>query len=416
MSNNTHIASDVVFIPDIHRVVLTIAYSIIAALGVPANLMILIIIIWNKKLRQLPLNQYIVTLAFTDLLTCGLSAPFYIFSLNVVPNSDILQSGVLCKGFLTVTYSSGMLTVSALAALSLDRCLAIIKPYLYHKYITSKKVFVLNICLLIQVVTIMLPASIMKGLIVNNTVQGLVCILLIQNMNLVHVTLCIVANVIFPLLLITLCNTIVFKIAKKQYKKITADLARNRANTTSCSTSVMSYSARTSSICTSLGVGRAGKIHVVLSTQVESENKPDDTLEERHANKPSFEVTHPAQEECDGTEKSKTNKKSILHSLKRKDSKHKEKDLKSSISRFKFQYRIYISTLSMIILLFILWSPFPVIRVMAMLSYNELATHYGFLYSTLGTTILSLINPFVIFITRREFQKYACFKQRKITP
>ncbi|XP_057295679.1 somatostatin receptor type 2-like [Hydractinia symbiolongicarpus] len=410
MSNKTHIAYDVLLIPDIHRVVLTIAYSIVAALGVPANLMILIIIIWNKKLRQLPLNQYIVTLAFTDLLTCGISAPFYIFSLNVVPNSDVLQNGVLCKGFLTVTYSTGMLTVSALAALSMDRWLAIIKPYIYCKYITSEKVCILNICLLLQVILTMLPATIIKGYIVNNNVQGLVCIFRTDGTNIVYSSYVIAVNVVLPLLAITLCNTVVFKVAREQYKKIKVDGTQQQENISKCAPSVIANFSEVESV---------KNVYMSLN---QGENQNNSRNEIKIKNATCFEITHFIQGLC--TNDKATSSTAILSAanqnfhnrkaFKEQKSKNKEKDLKSSISRFKFQYRIYISTLSMIILLFIFWSPFPVIRVLERLGYNEQMTQYGFLYSTLGTTILSLINPFVIFITRREFQKYTCFK-RKIT-
>ncbi|XP_057295680.1 somatostatin receptor type 4-like [Hydractinia symbiolongicarpus] len=402
MLNTTHVDTDVELLTDVHRILLTVMYSIIVVFGVPANLMILIIIIWNKKLRQLPLNQYIVTLAFTDLLTCGLAAPFYIFSLNVVPNSNVLQNGVLCKGFLTVTYSTGMLTVSALAALSIDRYLAIVKPFLYCKHITRQRVLILNLSLFVQVLLVTLPSTIIKGYFVNSSIQGLACRTILGNMNLVYLYFLFVVNVVLPLLAITLCNIVVFKVARKQYKKTKADFEL-RARESWVSQSVVSHTATRVVTKFSTNVNRVRKVHPIQD-QIESEKKSSKKKGTKGNNMPSFEVAYSVPEKCGTIHNAKTQNTCL---------KEKDKDFKRSLSRFRFQYRIYISTLSMIILLFIFWSPFPILRVIAMMGYKELVTNYGFLYSTLGTALLSAINPIVIFVTRREFQKYTCIQRKK---
>lgn len=405
MTNATHVHTDAVLITDNHRILLTVMYSIIAAFGVPANLMILITIIWNKKLRRLALNHYIVTLAFTDLLTCGLAAPFYIFSLNVIPNSDVLQNGVLCKGFLTVTYSTGMLTVSALAALSIDRYLAIVKPYLYCKYMTRKMVVIFNLCLVTQAVVTVLPCAFVKGYFMNSNIQGLVCILVPENVHLVYSVYVIVVNVAVPLLATTLCNIVVFCVAKQQNKRIKA---RNLKNKASYDPSV--------TLCSRTAVYPATSS--LASVQINNIRKvfPIDIQENKKGNNENNNEDNNLHQEYDVKRSSKSQSsmgKPLQLSLKKRKSKDKAKDLKSSLSRFKFQYRMYISTLSMIILLFIFWSPFPVVRVVEMLGYNEQVTNYGYLYSTLGVTILCAINPIVIFITRKEFRKCTFFKRKK---
>lgn len=425
MTNLTNIHSGVVLLTDNHRIVLSIAYSLIAALGIPANFFILSIIIWNKKLRRLPLNQYVVTLAFTDILTCGLSAPFSIFSVNVTPNLDVLRSGILCKGIITVTYSIGLLTMSALAALSIDRCLAIKKPYFYCRYITSKEVFIINISLFMQVFVTTLPLALVDGYIVNNNIQGLVCGTETQNWNLIYSTYIIVVNVVLPLLAITLCNIVVFRIAKYQFRKVSDSLPHNLKNKQSSTPSALSYSTRKSSVCRRFSTclqGNQAMGNVLLVAEKCSINC-DDEEGKKNVNMLKLEVTHSVKKE-DDTVLNETQKKvrtqvtrrsakenSLRTSFKSRESKHKEKDL----PRFKFQYRIYISTLSMIFLLFIFWSPFPILRLIVILGYKDVVTNHAFLYSALAITLLSAINPFVIFVTRKEFQKYTWLSKRKTT-
>eukprot|EP00112_Aurelia_sp_Birch-Aquarium-sp1_P003604 Seg1405.6 transcript_id=Seg1405.6/GoldUCD/mRNA.D3Y31 product="Phe13-bombesin receptor" protein_id=Seg1405.6/GoldUCD/D3Y31 len=119
-----------------------VCFGFIIFLGLTGNLIVcLVMAMSGRRLRSVPFNVYIVSLAATDLCLAVIGIPIYMFSKSSFNHPTGLAGTVLCKiitGNLIPFWLAGS-SVYVLVLISFERFYAIRDPFLARTRVTSKK-------------------------------------------------------------------------------------------------------------------------------------------------------------------------------------------------------------------------------------------------------------------------------------
>ena len=119
-----------------------VCFGLIIFLGLTGNLIVcLVMAMSGRRLRSVPFNVYIVSLAVTDLCLAVIGIPIYVFSKSSFSHPTGLAGTVLCKiitGNLIPFWLAGS-SVYVLVLISFERFYAIRDPFLARTRVTSKK-------------------------------------------------------------------------------------------------------------------------------------------------------------------------------------------------------------------------------------------------------------------------------------
>ncbi len=118
------------------RIVLASIMIIIMMIAFVANFLVLLAIARNKILQRLN-NYLIISLSISDFAAAMLCMPFLVIELMndfywVIPES-------LCKPYIGLEISFGMLTVFTISAISFERVFIITNPMLYQRVVTETR-------------------------------------------------------------------------------------------------------------------------------------------------------------------------------------------------------------------------------------------------------------------------------------
>ena len=118
------------------------SFSLISILGVIGNLIVCIVMfVGGKKLRSVPFNVYITSLAATDLSLAAVGIPIYVISKSSFAHPSGNDGNILCKivtGNLLPFWLAGS-SVYILVLISFERYHAIRDPFLARTRIVSAK-------------------------------------------------------------------------------------------------------------------------------------------------------------------------------------------------------------------------------------------------------------------------------------
>ncbi|XP_002738897.1 QRFP-like peptide receptor [Saccoglossus kowalevskii] len=103
-----------------------IFYALSAILIGVGNLLVIIAVFRNKKLRSSATNILIVSLAFSDLFIGLLYCPYVV--VDLVVGGVQMKETYLCRGFVVITRTCLTATTFALVAIAIDRYRAIVQP------------------------------------------------------------------------------------------------------------------------------------------------------------------------------------------------------------------------------------------------------------------------------------------------
>ncbi|OCT99410.1 cholecystokinin receptor type A [Xenopus laevis] len=153
---------------DMHQTVRILLYSLIFLLSVLGNILVIAVLIRNKRMRTVT-NIFLLSLAVSDLMLCLFCMPF-----TLIPNllRDFIFGSVVCKA---ATYFMGIsVSVSTfnLVAISLERYSAICKPLQSRVWQTKShalKVIAATWCVSFA---IMSPYPIYSSLVPLNKIQN----------------------------------------------------------------------------------------------------------------------------------------------------------------------------------------------------------------------------------------------------
>nr|XP_016852849.1 PREDICTED: histamine H2 receptor isoform X1 [Anolis carolinensis]XP_016852850.1 PREDICTED: histamine H2 receptor isoform X1 [Anolis carolinensis]XP_016852851.1 PREDICTED: histamine H2 receptor isoform X1 [Anolis carolinensis]XP_016852852.1 PREDICTED: histamine H2 receptor isoform X1 [Anolis carolinensis]XP_016852853.1 PREDICTED: histamine H2 receptor isoform X1 [Anolis carolinensis]XP_016852854.1 PREDICTED: histamine H2 receptor isoform X1 [Anolis carolinensis] len=213
----------------LHQVLIGITLTILVVVTVCGNVMVCLVVCFNRRLRSLT-NCFIVSLAFTDLLLGLLVMPF---SATYEISSHTWSMGITwCNIYISLDVMLCTASILNLFVISLDRYYAITAPLRYHSVVTPFRAGVALV--LIWVVSLMVSfLPIHLGWNTNNTTiqnthvmdRKQECML---EVNALYVLVDGLLTFYLPLVVMCITYYRIFKIAREQAQRI---------NYTSCCTS-----------------------------------------------------------------------------------------------------------------------------------------------------------------------------------
>ncbi|XP_078266850.1 cholecystokinin receptor type A [Rhinoraja longicauda] len=165
---------------DLDRTVRIFLYCLFFALSVLGNVLIIAVLLKNKRLRTVT-NTFLLSLAVSDLMLCLFCMPF-----TLVPNllKNFIFGSTVCKAVAYFMGISVSVSTFSLVAISLERYSAICKPLKSRVWQTRSHAFKVIAATWLISVTVMLPYPIYSTLVpftrVNNS-TGNMCRLLWPN-------------------------------------------------------------------------------------------------------------------------------------------------------------------------------------------------------------------------------------------
>nr|CDS29419.1 Putative Peptide (Thyrotropin-releasing hormone-like) G protein-coupled receptor [Hymenolepis microstoma] len=109
-----------------YRILGTIAASLVLAVGITGNILVITVTMWSSKMRS-PTNCYLVSLSFSDLLFLLHAAAPLIFELYVMINQWTFGD-LACRIMIAMQYLSVDASILSMAAFSVERWVAICHP------------------------------------------------------------------------------------------------------------------------------------------------------------------------------------------------------------------------------------------------------------------------------------------------
>lgn len=131
-----------------------ILLPIIATIGLIANVVVILGIIFKKNLRRNIASIFIVNLAFADILVLVFSVPMWIYNFQTVDNSNDM---ITCQMTFGINFTVSAISLLTLAAISYDRWFAVTKPFQYHMIMTKKRAFIIVSGLWVFSLTVSMP-------------------------------------------------------------------------------------------------------------------------------------------------------------------------------------------------------------------------------------------------------------------
>ena len=440
--NFTNTSNTITSFQTTHKLVITTFLALIAAVGTPLNTVIVFLILADKKLRNKTFTHFLLQHTITDTIVCLLSAPLMAYRLN---NAEV-KAGIICKFYLPLTITCSLLVLYALAGMSFDRYLAIAKPYFYCKNVVNKSAVWAIVVIFSTAILSTIPFAVIDKAVWHSLNSGFHCSVNPRAITAWYALYLLSLRVI-AILIIVVCNCIVFKIARKQlaiikldtkriqsfengnhardnkiYPEIIKDIVRHEVND---ETSETQYGTIKENILKSepiQGIGEPiqhldnhkstleNKKRCELSTTFDTEsdvhlvslsNYKDNSNQENVISNKLADVTQGV---------STMQNKNILScsnsSLQKIPRNTRDKSVVAK-KRNKKDYKIAVSTLLLIIVLAVSYLPFGVLKLIQFIDSSFIISKLKVLYTytKIGNIIISAINPFVILLSRRKIRK-----------
>ena len=188
-------------VDDIIKTFLIIMYSAISVVGIFGNLLTILSILLNKKLRSIP-NVYICNLAFADLIVCAVISTFSAYLLTVDP---LRVSAITCQFIGALTTALLGKTLLGLTAIAVNRYILLVKgSQLYTRVYTRRSVIVSVITLWTMAAVLISPALLGFGQYGYNTKMGTCIFLAHDRMTYIFVQAILHGMIVGPCIIVTL--------------------------------------------------------------------------------------------------------------------------------------------------------------------------------------------------------------------
>ncbi|XP_032242541.1 tyramine receptor 1 isoform X2 [Nematostella vectensis] len=196
----------------IFQAMITILIIIFALLG---NILVVYAFCNYHRLRANVTNYYIVSLAFSDILTAGLVVPF---ELDQTIRDGIWTHGrITCQLWTTLYLLVVPGSIINLCAVTLDRFIVLHMPLRYTTIITPRKAIVAIVCLwTYALVTACLPVLGWKDQNYDYILFNACYFPLLQE----YVMLINITNFLLPMIFMAVFWSLIFKIAKKHQRRV----------------------------------------------------------------------------------------------------------------------------------------------------------------------------------------------------
>ena len=124
------------YLSDAETVSVVGLFAVFGTVGFLENLFLILTIILTEQFADTPSNIFVLSLAFADLLVCGVSAPLFIYNC-FHPIFTI---------FINVSKLTAVATTGSIFTLSLDRYISLVRGLKYPKIMTLKRTISLLAC------------------------------------------------------------------------------------------------------------------------------------------------------------------------------------------------------------------------------------------------------------------------------
>lgn len=169
MLNGTAAPYVEVYVPEMVKTISMSIFCVVTVVGVVGNLLTILSIILNKKLKSIP-NVYICNLAIADLIVCSLIAPFSAYIFTVKPESVSPQ---VCTFIGALTSALLGKTIFGLTAIAVNRFILLVKGGKFYNRAYTRQSVVVSVCLLwLLPILIILPALFGFGQFGYNSMMG----------------------------------------------------------------------------------------------------------------------------------------------------------------------------------------------------------------------------------------------------
>ena len=217
MDNESWTTNQTVYVSLLDRRILTFLYSFIVLVGLIGNLLIVLAVFKTKQLRKRP--QFILlNLIVCDLITSTVSAPYYIYSINMPIPKESAQVIMICRLYIYLSYTLGFISIFALMIISIDRYIAVKMPYRYQKYISNEVTIACIVLSWFIPFLVAFPAVIIDGWLGYDGLAAGFCCVHWAAIDKTYFSLLIIICFVVPTLIIFCTNIRVYLIAKKQKK------------------------------------------------------------------------------------------------------------------------------------------------------------------------------------------------------
>ena len=212
-----------------YKIALGIYYALFGTIGFLGNTAVLYAASRNRKRWQNISYIYLIFLAITDLLGSIIIVPYFMISLHLPAFEESLRQkySLPCQFGAFFVYAIGINRILSLALMSADRYFAIMRPFLYKKFVEGWKVVIANCLVLLQSLATNLPMLIVPNWTNYDGKPGAPCGF-VWDGKLGYLIPYIILNFLIPLLVLVATNVVVFNVARKQRKQIIAENSRLR--------------------------------------------------------------------------------------------------------------------------------------------------------------------------------------------
>ena len=196
-------------------------YIITFLAGVILNIALLYRLLSRERTRRRTSNLYLISVLIATLLSCLTGCPYYLISvLAKLPKVSNESLENYCRAAIYFNYSIAVCKILSLTLLSLDRCIAIVWPYVYKKNVARLRIIYSLLFVWIQAITTTLPLPLMTGWVNYNGNTGSPCGF---NWSMSRYEFIIPVGIIdflIPAILLVTANIKVFIVARMQRRSI----------------------------------------------------------------------------------------------------------------------------------------------------------------------------------------------------
>lgn len=437
------------------KIALSVFHISIFAVGFPGNLLVLIAFGLSKDFRRRPSNVCLVFLTIGDFLTTLFAPPYYASGL-IAKHFDRSKPEFflrLCKVTIFALTTTGITRIFSFTAMSVERFIAIVYPYLYTKHCTRKKVYVAAVFIWVHAMLSTLPAVLVEGWLEYYASNESICKFTSKPESIVYTAPMVMFNFAIPTVTVILMNVRVFWIARGQLRTALKEkeqfcrLCAQAGDEISAIDSVIVCPMKNPALDGSKTVPKPNETVDETVDETETETEPETTREMGNAKLPSLRRIDEGENEAakrgslagsNDLRKKKTlrwaavhlaydneemvkscDDGGIGHSTYRKDSQTSQASWVRRKSSFFVKYfqqgkckhgnnnrsareiKILLSTLFLAFAFTLTWAPYVMTRLIITVwkDTNSLRLQ---MFASAGTVINCGLNPVIILLTRKE--------------
>lgn len=342
------------------KVIFAIFFCFIGVFGLIANLFILIAVRISKIYRNYPSTLYLYNILVINVLACLYEVPYHLFCLvGSLPAQSKTSYETACRINVFLFYFLSSIKINLLTVMSVDRFIAIQFPYVYIQRVSKQKVYITLVLTWIITSVFVAPLSIENGISGYIGLTGTCCGVFWAKVNPAFYYLAGIVTFVLPALIMIVTNVRVYIVARKNHRAIRDEGIRvNRSCTPAVEIEFGDQATRNGERCCS------------------------DASEGNTAAATSMPI--PAQAAAVGQPR-----------------------MEESAQGYSIEWSIVTSTLLLVLTFFVTWLPFFGSRFNQVVLGQALGNR-AILYALAPTLLAIVLNPLIIFGTRKKLRKF-CF-------